>query len=96
MVYIVYQYGDTCAIIVAHAMYVYAFWKELGYSHLESVSYHWKSLKVFFKWNHALRFLSTIQSSERRYYSSESKPILYLNAVHCKFSLCVKSRKWPV
>ena len=38
--------------------------------------------KIIFKWNRALGFEFSIQSSV---YCSKSKPILYLDTVYCKF-----------
>ena len=45
--------------------------------------------KNVLKSNRSFGFEFSIQSSVRHYYYSESKPILYLDTVYCKFLLYV-------
>ena len=86
------MYGGTCAIIVAHVAYI--MWAELGHSHFIHVpavsnvvttgnGTGTKNGTVYF----GLCLLAVF--CLRRYYCSESKPILYLDMVYCKFLLYV-------
>ena len=77
------------------ACHVYVIWAELGHCHFLYVpavinvvtTGNGAGTKNVLKWNCALGFEFSIQSSV--YYCSESKPILYLDTVYCKFLLYV-------
>ena len=72
-------------------------WAELGHCHFLYVlavfnvtTGNGTGTKNVLKWNRALGFEFSIQSSVYgRYYCSKGKPILYLNMVSCKFLLYV-------
>ena len=81
-------------------------WAELGHSHLLYVpavsnvvtTGNGTGTKNVLKRNSALGFEFSIHPiiSLRRYYCSESMPILYLDTVCCKFLLCVNVEIDPV
>ena len=80
------------------ACHIYVMWAELGHCHFVYVpavlnvvtNGSGTGTENVFKWNHALEFEFSIQSSVlQRYYCSESKPNLYLDTVYCKFLLYV-------
>ena len=81
------------------ACHAYIMWTELGYCHFLYMpavlnvltTGNGTGTKNVLKWNRALGFEFSIYPDFclRRYYCSESKPILYLDTVYCKFLLYV-------
>ena len=75
----------------------YVMWAELGHCHFlyEPVVLNvvtpgnGTGIKNVLKWNRALGFEISPVFCLRHYYCSESKPILYLDMVYCKFLLYV-------
>ena len=76
------------------ACYMYILRVELGHTAMENVSYHFNTKNVI---NETVCFCYCLAFSLllRCHWCSESKPILYLNVVHCKFSLCVRVETGP-
>ena len=81
------------------ACYAYVMWAELGHCHFSYMpavlnvvtTGNGTGTKNVLKWNRALGFEFSIHPifCLRRYYCSESKPILYQNTVYCRFLICV-------
>ena len=94
----IYMYGDTYVCHNSSACHVYIIWAELGHSHLlyvpavSNIVTNGNGMGTKNVLKGTVRFgLSLVSSllSSRRYYCSESKTILYLDTVYCKFLLYV-------
>ena len=85
---------------ISSACHAYVMWAELGHCNFLYVpavlnvvtTGNGTGTKNVLKWNHALGFEFSIQSSV---YGNESKPILYLDTVYCKFLLYVSVEIYP-
>ena len=86
------------------ACHAYVMWAELGHCHFLYVpavsnvvtTGNGTGTKDVLKWNRALRFeFSNPVFCLQCYYCSESKPILYLDTVYCKFLLYVSVETDP-
>ena len=61
-------------------------WEDLSVNHFLKHSNHLKgTLKMFYNGTMRFGYCLTFNLLMLRYYRGESKPILYLYAVHCKF-----------